>query len=53
MDSKHLVLSLHAVNHIAAQQHLHLRVAILKELVLCDLGLVAKQIDLTDSKHES
>ena len=41
-----LVFTLDERDDIAAKQHLHFSVAVLKELVFSNLGFVAKEIDL-------
>lgn len=40
------VLALHEGDDVAAEKHLHLGVAVLKELVLEDLRLVPKEVHL-------
>eukprot|EP00354_Favella_ehrenbergii_P005010 CAMPEP_0170468776 /NCGR_PEP_ID=MMETSP0123-20130129/11828_1 /TAXON_ID=182087 /ORGANISM="Favella ehrenbergii, Strain Fehren 1" /LENGTH=171 /DNA_ID=CAMNT_0010735427 /DNA_START=752 /DNA_END=1267 /DNA_ORIENTATION=+ len=49
-----LLLALDQRNHVAAQKHLHFSVAVLKELVLSDFGLVPEQVhqDVDDRLEE-
>ena len=46
IDSKQLVLSLHKVNCVEAEEHLLLSKAILEELLRCDQALVLEHVHL-------
>lgn len=50
MDPQVLVLALDKGDHVAAEEHLHLGVAVLEKLVLKDLRLVPEKVDLKSTK---